>query len=318
MNASVTTASRRTLHHVEIGLLAVLCTLVRLGSVTKTARQLHLSQPAVSHSLARLRTLTGDPLLVQEGRTMVPTAFAVALAAELAPALERIEDLLMDREALPNAPSPGQVFRVGMSDDIQLAVLPGLVTAMRQRAPEARLVVTTVSHATAGADLLDGKTDVALAYLDRLPTGAKVKRLHAINYAVLRGDAIEGSNRQPVTLDEYCRRPHALVTFAGDLRGFIDDVLLQLGRSRRIVCSVSQFASLPSVIAGTDLLVTVPSYLGNVFDALPGLSVDPLPLVGPTFPLSLCWRASTDRDPGHRWLRGELVKLCAECTTGKR
>lgn len=308
MNRSIRKPHLGRLQHLDLGLLRVLCTLVRLRSVSRAAAQLHLSQPAISHALARLRSLTGDALLVRQGRTMVPTAFAISLAGEVEPALLQIEASLLGRSrALP--PSEiDTVFRLGMSDDLQIGVLPKVLAALRAQAPKARVVVTTHHQASAPHDLRDGKLDLVLAYLEQLPPQAKVKRVADLDYRVLRADVAASA---PIDLATYCARPHLLVSFAADLHGFVDDALARLGARRQVACSTAQFGVLPFLLSGTDLLATVPAHLARALSRHAGLRADPLPFASPRFPLSLCWSATVDQDPAQVWLRRLVEDACS-------
>lgn len=291
------------LNRIDLNLLTVLAALMHERHVSRAAERLHIGQPALSHALARLRTLTGDPLFVRQGREMAPTPRAVALMESLGPALAQIEAGL--RAAADFDPAEAQpVFRIGLTDDLQIALLPRLLRLQRAEVPHARLVASTVSHRDAMRQLQDGRVSTVLAYLEALPAGAKVRRLSTARYAVLRADAAKA----PLTLDEFCARPHALVSFAEDLRGFVDDALAALGRTRRVAVSMPQFGSLPAVLAGTDLLATVPDYLAPALCAPGGLRAQPLPFESPAYPISMCWRAAADRDPAEQWLRGALVR----------
>jgi LysR family transcriptional activator of mexEF-oprN operon len=312
MNGQLRTPHLGPLQHLDLGLLRVLCTLVRLRSVSRAAAQLHLSQPAISHALARLRSLTGDALLVRQGRSMVPSAFAITLADEVEPALVQIEASLLGRSrALPPA-EIDTVFRLGMSDDLQIAVLPTVLAALRAQAPKARVVVTTHHQNSAPHDLRDGKLDLVLAYLEQLPPQAKVKRVADLDYQVLRADVAAPAASAPIDLAAYCARPHLLVSFAADLHGFVDDVLAQLGSRRQVVCSTAQFGALPFLLAGTDLLATVPAHLARALSYHPGLRADPLPFASPRFPLSLCWSATSHQEPAHAWLRRLVEEACCQ------
>lgn len=312
MNGPIRTPLLGRLQHLDLGLLRMLCTLVRLRSVSRAAAQLRLSQPAISHALARLRSLTGDALLVRQGRTMVPTAFAITLAGEVEPALLQIEASLLGRSrALP--PSEiDTVFRLGMSDDLQIAVLPRVLSALRAQAPKARVVVTTHHQASAPHDLRDGKLDLVLAYLEQLPPQAKVKRVADLDYRVLRADVAARAAPTPIDLATYCARPHLLVSFAADLHGFVDDALARLGARRQVACSTAQFGVVPFLLADTDLLATVPAHLARALSQHPGLRADPLPFASPRFPLSLCWSATVDQEPAQVWLRRLVEEACCQ------
>lgn len=291
------------LNRIDLNLLTVLAALMHERHVSRAAERLHIGQPALSHALARLRALTGDPLFVRQGREMAPTPRAVALMESLGPALSQIEaGLRAEADFDPARARP--VFRLGLTDDLQIALLPKLLRLQRAELPQARLVASTVSHRDAMRQLQDGRVSTVLAYLEALPAGAKLRRLATARYLVLRADA----DPAPLTLDAFCARPHALVSFAEDLRGFVDDALAALGRTRHVAVSLPQFGSLGALLAGTALLATVPDYLAAALVAGGGLRAEPLPFESPAYAISMCWRAAADRDPAEQWLRGALVR----------
>ncbi len=115
-------------------------------------------------------------------------------------------------------------------------------------------------------------------------------------------------------LDAYCARPHALVTPAGDLRGFADEALAALGRSRRVVLGLPDYALVRRAVLGTDLLCTLPDFLGEALVASGGFAADPLPFERPEAPrveIRMAWRATVDHDPGEEWLRARIAEALA-------
>lgn len=289
------------LGRIDLNLLTVLAALIRERHVSRAAQKLNLGQPAVSHALRRLRALTGDPLLVRHGRTMEPTPRALSLMQGLEPALEQIERTLRSQIGFEPAKARPE-FRLGLTDDLQIAVLPALLRILRSEVPNGRLLALTVSYRDAMRHLDEGRVSAVLGYVTDLPAAAKMRRVGTVRYAVLSAGPAEAD----LSLAEYCARPHVLVTFAGDLRGVIDDALDNLGCQREVIFSVPQFGSLPAVLAGTDLLATVPAYAARALAALAGLRVSPLPFEAPTYPITLAWRAVADQDPSEAWLRAAI------------
>jgi LysR family transcriptional activator of mexEF-oprN operon len=119
---------------------------------------------------------------------------------------------------------------------------------------------------------------------------------------LLRADSIPGR----LSLDDFCARPHALVSFAGDLSGFIDEYLQEMDRKRHVVLAVPQFNGLATLLTGTDIVATVPDYAAQVLTAAGGVRAEDLPLETRTFELHMAWRGSQDNDPGERWLRSRI------------
>jgi LysR family transcriptional activator of mexEF-oprN operon len=122
---------------------------------------------------------------------------------------------------------------------------------------------------------------------------------------ILRGDSRPGT----LTLDDYCERPHALVSFSGDLTGAIDNDLARIGRSRRVVLAVPQFAGLRALLAGTDMLATVPDYAAcALIEGSSQLRADDPPFDIVLSELSMVWNGVNDNDPAERWLRSKIVQ----------
>ena len=291
------------LNRIDLNLLTVLAALMRERHVSRAAERLNLGQPAVSHALARLRELTGDPLLVRHGRVMEPTERALALMQGLGPALAQIEATFRAQADFePDRAAP--VFRIGLTDDLQIAMLPRLLRALSAEVPRAKLVTLTVCYRNAMSYLEQGEVSVVMSFLKDLPADAKVRKVRTARVAMLRADTVPGK----LPLDDYCRRRHVLVTYAGDLCGTVDETLGEIGRQRDVAFSVPQFGSLPAVLAGTDLLATVPEHVALALSAQGGLRFEALPFEGPDYQIKLAWRAVTDKDSAEMWLRKAMLR----------
>lgn len=287
----------------DLNLLKALVALVEERSTVAAAQRLFLSQSTVSGTLARLRELLGDELLVRNGRTMEPTPRALELLEAIRPHLDGLSAALAEGQAF-NPAIDERVFRFGCTDAVALAALPSLSAMLRREAPRSHLVVRIGDYRTLPGMLATGEVSTALAYLRDDPSATKVKVLRHSPWVVLRDPrepAIEG-------LDDFCRRPHVLVTPMGDLSGFVDDELAKDGRSRRIMLGLSSFALLLVVLPGNDLIATVPDFVAGHIAGIAGLAVDPCPVAVPLITNRLAWRAIVDRDPGERWFREQVAR----------
>ncbi|MDY1046023.1 LysR family transcriptional regulator [Pseudomonas coleopterorum] len=293
--------NRNDLRRVDLNLLIVFETLMHERSVTRAAEKLFLGQPAISAALSRLRGLFDDPLFVRTGRSMEPSARAMEIFALLSPALDSISTAV-SRAAEFNPATSTAVFRIGLSDDVEFALLPMLLKRIRAEAPGIVLVIRRANYILMPALLASGEISIGVSYTDDLPANAKRKVLRRNRPMLLRADTKPGN----LTLDEFCARPHALVSFAGDLSGFIDEELKKHGRTRHVVLAVPQFNGLSTLLAGTDIVATVPDYTADSLTAAGGVRAEPLPLDTPSFELHLAWRGSQDNDPGERWLRSRI------------
>jgi LysR family transcriptional activator of mexEF-oprN operon len=213
---------------------------------------------------------------------MEPTARAIEIFGLLSPALDSISTAVSRAADFDPATSTA-VFRIGLSDEVEFALLPSLLKRLRSEAPGIVLVVRRTNYILMPALLSSGEISIGVSYTDDLPANAKRKVLRRSKPKLLRADTMPG----PITLDDFCARPHALVSFAGDLGGFIDEHLEKIGRKRHVVLAVPQFNGLATLIAGTDIVATVPDYAAAVLTAAGGVR-------------------SQDNDPGERWLRSRI------------
>jgi len=295
--------NRNDLRRVDMNLLVVFETLMFEKNLTRASEKLFLGQPAVSAALARLRDLFDDPLLVRNGRTLEPTMRALAILKELQPAMDTISSAVSRARAF-NPATNRDTFRIGLSDDAEFGLFPPLLNQIREEAADVVIVVRRVNFLLMSAMLASGEISVGVSYTTELPANAKRKKLRDLRVKVLRGDNRPG----PLTLDEYCARPHALVSFSGDLTGNIDNDLAKVGRSRRVVLAVPQFSGLRSILAGTEMLASVPDYAAAALIEGTGLRADDPPFPIHTSELSMVWNGVTDNDPAERWLRGKIVE----------
>nr|WP_298413923.1 LysR family transcriptional regulator [uncultured Halomonas sp.] len=296
--------NRSDLRRVDFNLLVVFETLMHERSVTRTAEKLFLGQPAISAALSRLRQLFDDPLFIRTGRTMEPTARAREIFTQLHPALDAISNALSHTQEFDPATSD-RVFRIGLPDDVEFGLMPYLLRRIRSEAPNIVLVVRRTNHLLMPALLSSGEITLGVSHTSELPANAKRKKLRVSKPRVLRADRIPGA----LSLDDYCARPHALVSPAGDLSGFVDERLAALGRSRQIVLAISQFSGLSTLLSETNIIATVPDYVATALTAHSELREESLPFEAQDFDLSLVWSGAQDNDPAERWMRSRIQML---------
>lgn len=194
-------------------------------------------------------------------------------------------------------------FRIGLGGDVEYGLLPGLLVRLRQESPGALLIVRRLDNEQLIQQLEAGEISVALAYGPKAPTGLRRQVLRNLNLKLLRADR----SGHEIDLDEYCQRPHAQVCYSGDVTGYIDSELKRRGRNRRVEISLSQFSSLPLLMANTDLLATVPDYVADILVSYGGVRMQALPLQLPTVELAMTWDEKADESPQDRWLRSRLA-----------
>lgn len=204
-----------------------------------------------------------------------------------------------------------KVFRIGLGGDVEYGLLPCLLRRLRQEAPGVLLIIRRLENQQLAEQLVSGELSVALSYGKEVPKDVHRVRLRLLRLKLLRSDIAP----HLIELAEYCRRPHAQVHYSGDVSEYIDSELLRKGRSRRIEISLSQFSSLPLLMADTDLLATVPDYVADTLVATGGLRAQALPLELPPVELSMTWNEALDGDVEERWLRSRLKMLLTDVDT---
>jgi DNA-binding transcriptional LysR family regulator len=293
----------------NLNLLLALDALLGERSVTGAARRVRVTPSAMSHSLAELREVLGDPLLVRTGRGMVLTPRAEALVGPLHKVLVDAERVLRGGGSF----EPGTArreFVIAAPDFLATMLLPSLLATAARDAPGVAFEVVPSTRRGNAWLLESGDLDLALgAVVDEAP-GIRRMDLCTEGFACA---ARKGHPRidGKLDLDLYVETPH-LVIALGDDRGptWIDEALAKLGTRRRVTARVRYFMSAPLVIARSDLLMTGPSMLIRYFAELVPLQVLEPPIDLPTYPEEAYWHERFDDDPAHAWLR-QLVKTTA-------
>ncbi|WP_411566403.1 LysR family transcriptional regulator [Pseudomonas orientalis] len=290
------------LRRVDLNLLVILDALLSEQHVTRAAERLHLSQPAVSHALARLRDLLGDPLLVRQGGALIATARALELATPLAEALGQVQALLA-----PNRFDPASAkrrFRVAMSDYSAAIFLPGLVRLLRREAPGIDLQIIQASREGMVDGVLNGDLDLAAGVFPDMLAELRTTPLFEEHYTCLID---RGSLPKTGVLDlpAYLSRPHVLLEMRGSGTPEIERALTAIRERRHVAISLPHWGVAPQLIQGTDLILTVSSRGLLNIDQAHLISVPP-PFQIPSFAFELAWHARRGGDTGLQWLRGRM------------
>lgn len=287
----------------NLNLLTALDALLDEGSVMGAADRLHLSQPAMSRALGRIRLLTDDEILVRTGRTMAMTPYALEIRAEVHTLVQQATAVLTPRRSLDVA-TLDRTFTIRAHDVLTGALAPVLLAHLQRAAP--RLKVRFIAETPGDtAELRHGSVDLEL--------GATVPTLAEINHEILGVDRLAIAVRpgHALTSDDltpasYASHRHVIVSRRGRLRDRIDDALAEAGLERTVVASVPDTLDALRVVRGSDLVTVVPAEaclqlaldLGVVFLDLP-LDVPPVQAIS-------AWHQRYDSDPAHRWLREEV------------
>lgn len=295
------------LRRIDLNLLVILHTLLEEKHISRAALRLHRSQPAVSHSLAHLRQLFDDPLLIRRAGKLELTARANELMPSLTEALGQLGTLLSPAEFDPAQEQ--RSFRLVMSDYGAHVLLPGLVRFLRAAAPGVELIVSQASREAMLTDLYDGETDMALGvfpgnHSDQLRTHT----LFVEDFACLADSSTLPASGM-LDLDGWLARPHVLVAMRSGSDNEIDLALNREGLKRRIAIVLPHWGVASELIAGSDLILTVArrSLQALVKDAR--ISIFEPPLAIDPFAFQLVWHQRREGDPAHRWLRETIMRV---------
>lgn len=307
--------ARRALSNVNLNLLVALEALLATRSVSEAARRVSVTTSAMSHSLAALRELFGDPLLVRVGGRMELTSHAQSLREPLAEVLGGVAKMLDGGSKFEPA-NAARRFVIAAPDFFSTLVVPKLLAALAREAPGVDLAIVASARRGNAWLLESGEIDLALgAAVDDAP-GIRSRVLCTEKFAcAVRRDHPEVGARLSLAL--YTSIPHVVITLGDDERPtWIDEALAKTGRTRRIAVRTRYFMAAPLIVAKSELLLTAPSMLVNYFAELVPLRVLEPPLALPTYPEEMYWHERYDADPAHRWLRELMVRVTSGLGTG--
>ena len=292
---------------IDLNLLRVMQVVDHEGSVTRAARRLGLSQPAVSNALARLRRSLGDPLFVRStsGMEATPRARRVLHALDAAMGLIRLG--LRDGTQF-DAARTQEEFSLLISDLGETMYLPTLMAHLGVHAPRARIRVRQLASSDYAEALEAGLADLAVGYLPHPRSSLRFRPLFTDRFACFMRHGHPSANETALTLERFSALSHVVVSRKGGREGLVSEALEAAGVRRHVSLVVPHFSAAAAVVAVTDLAATLPSTMMPLFGGANLVSV-PLPFNIPQIDLSLYWHERVQEDAASRWLRSVFVTL---------
>lgn len=290
----------------DMNLLVALDALLDEGSVGGAAARMHVSSPAMSRTLDRIRHMTGDAILVRNGRAMTPTPYALAIQADVHDVVLRARTVLA-RQSRFDIAQVERTFTIQCHDALAAALGPPLLAVLRKAAPLAVLRMPAEGAADA-QELRQGQVDLQIGAA--IPTQADV--LHE----VLGEDRpmVVMRSRHPLTagkltLRGYAEADHVTVSRRGRLRDTVDDALAAQGMARRVVAAAPTVAAALAWVGAADLLTLVPERISAGAARALKLQVVAIPLRTPALPIVATWHRRHEGDQAHVWLREQVRRL---------
>jgi len=298
------------LRRLDLNLLVAFDALLSERSVTRAASRVGLGQSAMSHNLARLRRLFDDELLTRSADGMQPTPRALALADPVRNALRTVQTAVLESGTF-NPATADRVFRIGLADSIEVAIMPALVERLQSLAPGISIRLRPANRINVRDELDSGQLDLGIGVFEQGQVHHFRRQLYTDNFLCLFSPDQIGLS-PPLSLEAYLRFPHILTSLADDTRGVVDEALAKQKLRRKVIMTTPGFLAVPFVVRRAPILVTMPSRLAHYFADAFSLATSPVPIHVPRFTISLVWHGSFNRDLSHTWLRQTIASLVSE------
>jgi len=296
----------------DLNLLRVFDAIYTTRSVTIAASTLHLTQPAVSKQLNRLREIFDDPLFVRTVEGMAPTPRAEALAGTIHRALSEVRSAY-DRQLGFDPSTSERTFRIYMNDAGQMAVLPRVLAVLSTEAPRVNIeTVQMPSVRMRVVGLESGDVDLAVGYFENFDGSIRVQVLFEEWYAAMvRED--HPFIHDTLSFEQFLQASHLIYQPAGgghaSQEGFVEKAFWAAGVHRRVAVRLAHAVGISSMVMNTDHLVVIPHRLALACARLVPVRILELPIEIPRFQVAQYWHDRFHADPGNRWLRGVFRRL---------
>src|SRR5262245_56236448 len=288
----------------DLNLLPALAVLLEERSISKAAARHHLSQPAMSRVLQRLRETFADELLVRTAHGYELTARARRLQQDLLSVLPEVDRML--RGEIFNPLSAEDTFRVCGPDSASILIASRLPGRLKALAPGTQLELVAW-HDKAFEDLTHGRVDVLL-WANQVPQPLLVRELLEDDIICVVCERHPIGNR-PLTKEAYLRYPHVLLTLFNPWGSIVDRVLAKNMQRRRIGLRVPYFGAAVLAVPGTDLIATLPRRSAEIYARSARVRISPIPFKVPRLRYLIAWHPSTNEEPALVWFRAQLVDI---------
>jgi len=294
---------------IDLNLFLVLKAVYQEGSITAAAKKLHLSQPAVSHSLTRLRDKYSDPLFIRHGRKMVPSTLCQKIIPQVMDSVTALESTLSNNTQF-DVRQHNREIRLGFRDILESIFFPTLVTDLINNTPNITINSRQVTGLEMEKALEQQDRDIVIDML--LPTSNDINQtliceehfslICRENHPILKA----------LTLENYAQATHALVALKDSKVDIVDMALAKHGITRNIALQCEHYFAATSVISRCDMLLTMPNAYANLLKDKMPIAVSPLPFDVPTLPVHMYWHKQAEHDPVNGWMRNKLLNIAEQ------
>ena len=289
---------------VDLNLFLVFDAIYREQNLTRASEALHLSQPAVSHALNRLREALSDPLFERSGRKMLPTPFAKSIVQRIRDGLDLFQTTVS--QSLEFAPVDAQrVFTLACRDIIESRILPNLAKIIEQAATGIEMRSIRLDRKHFEAELIRGDIDCAVDILLPISDAIRHTLLSSESMAVVMSCdhplAAKVKEQGVVTLTDYLACRHILVSSRAEGQSIEDVALAKIGEKRQVQLRCQDYFAASNIVSHTRLLATLPRSFALRMAHHDNNVIADLPFSTSEVSIYLYWRKHAEEDPGMRW-----------------
>jgi DNA-binding transcriptional LysR family regulator len=294
---------------IDLNLLVIFDAVLRERSVSRAAARLNMTQPAVSHALARLRATLGDDLLIRTPDGMAATPLAERLAG---PVRQHMEGL---RRALETSadfqPSTSErCFAIAINNHAALALTAPLAALVSAEAPGISLDLRP-SFSVDLADLLDhGELDLAIGSFTASAERFRHDHLFEDRFAaVVRRGHPKADESGCISFETLARLPHLVLSSTDEETAFVDEALAAKGLERHVALRAPMVAA-AALLEQSDMVAVMGTRSARAFARFTPLNVAALPFPSPPLLKIMMWHRRLDDYQPHRWLRDIVRRAC--------
>ncbi|ATN32296.1 hypothetical protein ACO34A_00520 [Rhizobium sp. ACO-34A] len=303
--------SRRNLNQFDLNLIKVFLAIWELHSISAAADKIGLSQPAISHSLRRLREQFSDPLFLRVGNRMEPTQAASRLHEPFQLAIQMIGGAVAGSDDFDPRTSD-RTFSIAMSDISEFFCLPLVLAALEREAPHVRLKSVRLDPDTVAIELRTGQIDLAFGYLPALASPDFISDLLLEDRFICLLKSTHPLAAEALTRENFFRLTFIEVAIKATGYKMVDALLRDQGVNRNSGLRVEHFTNVPEIVRHSQLAAIFPLSISRRLSASRDFTLRELPFSLPGIDVRLHVHANFQNDRGLLWLRDLIVSAMTE------
>lgn len=294
------------LKNVDLNLLVVFEAIYSTGNISAAATQLAMSQPAVSNALARMRDLIGDPLFVRARRGVEPNSKAKQMIGPVREALLLIRRQLDGGDQVDPA-TLRRRFRILMIDTLEPLLSPPLIRAIIEKAPDVSIETISGYRVDFVNAIVTGTIDLAFYVFPVNAADIVTVPICAVDAVIIARRGHPGIGKQ-LDVDTFRSLRH--IALIPELRALthVDKDLAAHEVPRNVAYMVNRLWSVPPLVERSDLVGVVPRRFAEELSKNFDIVIHEPPIKMSEQYLYMIWHAKNDQEPGHRWLREQILQ----------